>query len=94
MKIGIITFWTSEDNYGQVLQCYALQQYLRQAGHNPFLIRYILDNDVQTSGFQKIRKLLSFRKIVGHIRYLSNKKKLDEEQKLNNRNFSDFRRKY
>ena len=27
MKIGIITFWTSNDNYGEVLQCYALQRY-------------------------------------------------------------------
>lgn len=40
MKIGIITFWTSKDNYGQILQCYALQQYLRNKGHQPFLIRY------------------------------------------------------
>ena len=29
MKIGIVTFWNSEDNYGQILQCYALQRFLR-----------------------------------------------------------------
>ena len=40
MKIGIITFWNSNDNYGQVLQCYALQRYLRNLGHSPFLIKY------------------------------------------------------
>lgn len=40
MKIGIITFWTSKDNYGQLLQCFALQQYLRKNGHEPYLIRY------------------------------------------------------
>lgn len=30
MKIGIFTFWWSADNYGQLLQCYALQQALKQ----------------------------------------------------------------
>lgn len=40
MKIGVITYWNSKDNYGQLLQCYALQQYLRSLGHDPFLIRY------------------------------------------------------
>ena len=42
MKIGIITFWESEDNYGQVLQCFALQQQLIQMGHEPFLIKLSL----------------------------------------------------
>lgn len=40
MKVGIITFWTTKDNYGQILQCFALQQYLRNIGQSPFLIRY------------------------------------------------------
>lgn len=40
MKIGVITHWDSLDNYGQQLQCYALQHYLRSQGHEAFLIRY------------------------------------------------------
>lgn len=40
MRIGIVTLWTSDDNYGQLLQCYALQKYLRLQGHEAFLIRY------------------------------------------------------
>lgn len=40
MKIGIVTFWSSLDNYGQVLQSYALQQYLRMQGHEAYSIRY------------------------------------------------------
>lgn len=40
MKIGIITYWQSKSNYGQILQMYALQQFLRKNGHEPFLIRY------------------------------------------------------
>jgi len=39
MKIGIVTFWTSKDNFGQILQCYALQTLLRKMGHSPVLIR-------------------------------------------------------
>lgn len=34
MKIKILTFITSDDNYGQVLQAFALQRYLRDLGHN------------------------------------------------------------
>lgn len=40
MKIGIVTFWWGNDNYGQLLQCWALQQHLKKMGHEPFLIRY------------------------------------------------------
>ena len=40
MKIGIVTFWTTQDNYGQILQAYALQRFLRDKGHDAFIIRY------------------------------------------------------
>ena len=37
MKIGVLTFCSTEDNYGQVLQCYALQFYLNSMGHETYL---------------------------------------------------------
>lgn len=40
MKIGTLTYWTTSNNYGQLLQCYALQQSLKLMGHDPYLIRY------------------------------------------------------
>lgn len=40
MKIGVITYWQSNDNYGQLLQCWALQRYLRSNGHDAYIIRY------------------------------------------------------
>lgn len=40
MRIGVITLWNSDDNYGQQMQLYALQRYLRFQGHDAFLIRY------------------------------------------------------
>ncbi len=39
-KIGIMTFWQSKTNYGQILQGYALQQILKKIGYEPYLIRY------------------------------------------------------
>lgn len=44
MRIGIITYWQSYDNYGQLLQCFALQKYLTNLGHDVFLIRYDFAN--------------------------------------------------
>lgn len=40
MKVGVITFSNSKDNYGQILQCYAMQVFIKTLGHNPYLIRY------------------------------------------------------
>ncbi len=40
MKIGVITFWNSNDNYGQLLQLWALQQWLKKNGHSPYVINY------------------------------------------------------
>jgi hypothetical protein len=48
MRIGIITLWGTP-NYGQNLQVYALQRFLRDAGHDAFLIRYPLIEYVDNS---------------------------------------------
>ena len=39
MKIGILTFHCAH-NYGAVLQCYALQEYLKHLGHDVYVINY------------------------------------------------------
>lgn len=39
MRIGILTFHCAH-NYGAVLQCYALQEYLKSCGHNVSVIDY------------------------------------------------------
>lgn len=39
MKIGILTFHRAV-NYGAVLQAYALQEYLRQKGHDVYILDY------------------------------------------------------
>ncbi len=35
-----MTFWESQNNYGQLLQAFALKTYLRQKGHDVFFIRF------------------------------------------------------
>lgn len=39
MKIGVIT-WFREENYGTILQAFALQKYLKKIGVNPELINF------------------------------------------------------
>jgi hypothetical protein len=39
MKIGILTVHRAY-NYGSVLQCYALQEYLKSLGHDVWVIDY------------------------------------------------------
>ena len=99
MKIGILTFWWSQDNYGQLLQCYALQKYLRDAGHDAFLIRYDPRNDFIRTPFilrcfKALNPVLLCKFLQHEIQHKINSKKLLEESKLNDRHFDDFRSNY
>ncbi|UKK47606.1 polysaccharide pyruvyl transferase family protein [Prevotella sp. E9-3] len=65
MKIGIITYWQSNDNYGQLLQCWALQRCLINMGHTPFLIRF------RRAEFPIVKKRRSYKKkLSGFIKRL------------------------
>ena len=44
MKIGIITFHGA-DNYGSVLQAYALTEYLNDKGYDAEIIDYYFEHD-------------------------------------------------
>ena len=99
MKIGILTHWTGKDNYGQMLQCYALQQYLKQEGHTPFLVRYI----AQMPNVSIKRKVLFFWRylnplhIVAYIRYrigLWREARYYREHNPEQREFDTFRNRY
>lgn len=88
MKIGIMTLWNTEHNYGAVLQCYALQEFLRRKGHEPFLIKY-RDAPSHYIDFRHI----SPQKIIRYIRRLYGRHRwpavCDEP-----RFFRDFRERY
>lgn len=93
MKIGIITFWQSNDNYGQILQCFALQQQLIKLGHKPFLIKYVpLQKTVQTSIAEKLWKLIQIYPIFLKLRKIQKAKQAKAfTLKNRQRRFDEFR---
>jgi hypothetical protein len=97
MKIGIMTFWWSEDNYGQILQCYALQKYLRDAGHDAYLIRYDPRNDyVKTPVWKRLLKAFNPITLINFFHYRIKKQIIyGKIEKLNAlRRFDNFKNKY
>lgn len=88
MKIGIMTLWNTEHNYGAILQCYALQEYLRKKGHDPFLIKY---KDTPSHFFDC--RHITPQKILRYIKRLMNRKRLlaiQDEPRF----FQEFRDQY
>lgn len=70
MKIGIITVHRAY-NYGSVLQCYALQEYLRSQGHDVWIVDYRqqwTEETYSTFSISKISRL--FAKPKALIRYV------------------------
>lgn len=86
-----MTFWTSKDNYGQLLQVYALQQVLKKMGHNPYLIRYVEDNDptFASKWWERAFHVLCNPLII--IRFFKRKREQKKQlQREDKRHFDDF----
>lgn len=95
MKIGILTFWWSADNYGQLLQAYALQAYLRAQGHDAYLIRYKWEKDFTLSPLAL--RLLKACNPVLLFRFFSTRRRIHaakKEQAAFDRGFDAFRDRY
>lgn len=70
-KIGIITFWESNTNYGQQLQCWALQHYLREHGYDAFLIRqYVWLRPSTKKGIKRVKQWIKDK--IAAVLYLTN----------------------
>lgn len=107
MKIGVITYWTSNNNYGQLLQCWALQKFLIKKGHHPFLIRFVPYLGARDASFF-CRVKLFFRRCLKLVlvypvfQLYKYRKQYEVEKKLNaifrekdkQRNFDGFRKDY
>jgi hypothetical protein len=96
MKIGILTFLNAQDNYGQVLQGYALKKYLENKGHSVHFINYnrydIVSN--KKNIITKLQKLLNLEVIAKYIAAIFYKKIYQCSLKIHNRNFDLFREKH
>lgn len=94
MKIGIITFWESQENYGQLAQACALQIYLERKGHTPFLIRYDKSYEVNRlkPGKMEMLQQLNWNKLFD-VRAVSQKLKnmITTAAPPVDRNFKEFR---
>lgn len=91
MKIGIITLWQSSDNYGQQLQCWALQQLLTKMGHEPFLIQYDFLGRSNYPLWKGILRKMKPGKVISYIcNYKTRQNKKNNDVK---RAFEDFRKK-
>ena len=94
MKIGIITYWKSTCNYGEQLQNYALQEYLRGLGHEPFLIRYDYEADtIYGSRPLPVRLLRACnpKRLAGYFRSRRNNRLFQENCIRHPRGFEEFR---
>lgn len=88
MKIGIVTFWESTDNYGQQLQCWALQQQLKKMGHTPYLIRYSMNGRFYVGIKGYIKKIIQYLKDLSD--YSSDEVVFKRKSKI--RNFESFKK--
>ena len=93
MKIGIITFWKSNDNYGQILQAFSLYKFLELKGHECFIIKYMEERN--STFFSRIitlfKLLFSVRKIKAFI--TAKRKQTLVEEIEEDRSFDAFRNK-
>ena len=95
MRIGIMTFSDSNDNYGQMLQCWALQTTLENMGHEAFVIRF--EMHAHNNWKRKISRLLHVYPIFRSIRCRLKKYVQRQQQKKlidcnNKREFDKFRK--
>ncbi len=92
MRIGIVTFWHSDDNYGQQLQCWALQRYLKKLGHEPFLIRYLYKESVWRKWLKIMVKTALIYPLLGWWRHRE-VRRMEAVNRVKNkvRRFEEFR---
>lgn len=96
MKIGIVTYWNSGNNYGEQLQNYALQEYLREIGHEPFLIRYDYLNDTIYGSRPLPARLLRAcnpKRLARFFRSRKDNRDMAEDMAFHPRGFAEFREK-
>lgn len=95
MRIGIVTFWQSDDNYGQQLQCWALQRYLKRLGHEPFLIRCFYKESVWRKWLKIMVKTALIYPLLGWWRH-RDIRRMEAVNRVKNevRSFEEFRNKH
>ena len=87
----------SQENYGQILQMYALSSYLKALGHKVFIVQYngyadkSLDKSASTRLFNLLRNPL---KIITYIKSRIREKVIQKDLQLHDCGFSSFKREH
>ncbi len=85
MKIGILTVHRAY-NYGSVLQCYALQEYLKSLGHDVWVIDYRqpwTEAVYKAFSFYYIKKQIKHPRVIfNYIKGYNRRKKTTKQRKL------------
>lgn len=83
MKIGILSFWDTDHNYGQILQCYALQQFLKNLGHEVFHIRHTASGSVPlTKRIAALSRIIFRGNLPDYLRLLKEIKRNPDDVEL------------
>lgn len=88
MKIGILTFHCAH-NYGAVLQCFSLQEYLRTLGHEVFVIDYRPEYLNRVYPKNSIRLWVS-KTLLSTIKKIKYELKVHKTRKKRYDNFENF----
>lgn len=93
MKIGIITFWSSQDNYGQILQCYSLYKVLTELGNEAYIIKYIPAKVVKRTFIAKVKNIIKWL-LLPQKQIIRLRQKKETEAKNRQREFDKFKEKH
>lgn len=90
MKIGVITIYGSKDNYGQLLQAFALQMFLKNRNHNAFLIRYDSMNRKIPLKEMNLCHIFNPLKVLNVLKIMLRKRRIQSSYHEHPRYFEDF----
>lgn len=82
MKIGIVTFWETSDNYGQVLQGFALQTFLNSLGHESYIIRYDHNGRDKYKKHKTLRRICKVLLVWPLVKYLKERRQIENDRTL------------
>lgn len=74
-RVGILSYWTSSENYGQILQLYATCTLMKNWGYEPYIIKYdcFKDPTLKRATLKRaISLLLHPERILPYLRILRN----------------------
>lgn len=64
MKVAVITLWENFTNYGQILQCWALQKAMIEHGDEPYIVRFLPMDRLRKERQEKLLKVYPLFKVL------------------------------